>query len=87
MRRRRIKKLLFALAFGLLGGPASAQFGPPGGIAPYTFTAPEVSTGVLGASGAGSAAGETSCYQQYYGRGGSRTQCVPAAPTPTPGNK
>jgi hypothetical protein len=87
MRRGRIKKLILAAVLALAVGPAWAQFMPPGGgYAPsYTITAPEAATGVLGASSAGSAAGETTCYQQYYGRSGSRTHCEP--PAPAPGNK
>jgi hypothetical protein len=70
------------LALGLSSSAAFAQFAPPGGIAPYAFGAPE--TGVLGASAADSAAGQTVCHNEYVGRSGARTQCETTPPSNAP---
>ena len=69
--RTQIRAFLAGLTVLALGSGAQAQFGVPGGIAPYAINDP-----------AAAASGTANCYWQPRGRGG-ETQCpnrLPAAP-------
>jgi hypothetical protein len=62
--RTQIRAFLAGLTVLALGSEAQAQFGVPGGIAPYTINDP-----------AAAAAGTANCYWESRGRGGGETQC------------
>jgi hypothetical protein len=75
--RAQIKAFLAGVTVLAFGSGAQAQFGVPGGIAPYTINDPAAAAS--GAYGAGGG----SCYWESRGRGGGETQCPtrpPAAP-------
>jgi hypothetical protein len=57
------------LAFG---SAAQAQFGVPGGIAPYAINSPAAAT-----AGGGGA----NCYWQPKGHGGGQNECTTPSPT------
>jgi hypothetical protein len=90
-RRRRcsggcsIRPILLSVLFVLAPAAASAQFGPPGGFAPFLFSAPEAGAAASArpdpnpANGAG---GGVSCYWESHGRGGGETQCAPNPAAP-----
>jgi hypothetical protein len=67
-----IRTFLACLTVLALDSAAKAQFGVPGGIAPYTINDP-----------AAAAAGAANCYWQPRGRGGGETQC-PNRPSAAP---
>src|ERR1700678_4215963 len=70
--RTQIRAFLAGLTVLALGSGAQAQFGVPGGIAPYALNDP-----------AAAPAGTANCYWESRGRGGGDTQCrnrPPAAP-------
>ena len=70
--RTQIRAFLAGLTVLGLGSGAQAQFGVPGGIAPYAINDP-----------AAAAAGTARCYWESRGRGGGETECPnrpPAAP-------
>ena len=74
---RRCVGVLAALAVAAFVSSAQAQFGVPGGIAPYTINDPAA------AAAGGYGGGVASCYWAPRGRGGGETQCpvrTPAAP-------
>jgi hypothetical protein len=73
--RTQIRVFLAGFTVLALGSGAQAQFGIPGGIAPYSINAP--------AAAAAGRDGGANCYWQSRGRGGGETQCPippPAAP-------
>ena len=79
--RTQIRAFLAGMAVLALGSTAHAQFGIPGGIAPYAINAPAAAA----AGGDGGAAGN--CYWQSRGRGGGETECSlrpPAVPNKPP---
>jgi hypothetical protein len=75
--RTQIRAFLAGLTVLALGSGAQAQFGVPGGIAPYTINDPAA------AAAGGYGGGSASCYWQSRGRGGGETQC-PVRPPATP---
>jgi hypothetical protein len=71
-----IRTFLAGLIVLLLGSAAQAQFGVPGGIAPYTINGPAAAA--AGNSGIGG-----NCYWEAKGRSGGQYQCpVPSPPPP-----
>jgi hypothetical protein len=82
--RTQISVFLAGLAVLALGSRAEAQFGVPGGIAPYAINNPAAAAGGYGG-------GRADCYWQSRGRGGGQTECPippPAAPNkPTEAGK
>ncbi len=66
--------VIVGMAALLAAGPARAQFGAPmgGGF----LTAPEVSSGAIGAGAANSAAQQQPCVQSATGRDGPRGLCL-----------
>jgi hypothetical protein len=75
--RTQIRAFIAGMAVLALGSTAQAQFGIPGGIAPYTINDPAAA-----AAGRGGGWG-ANCYWQPRGRGGGETQC-PNAPSAAP---
>jgi len=74
----RIRALVMASAVSAFGTAASAQIGPPGGMAPYTVP-PEAAT-------AGAAANSVNqnprCYWQRSGRSAPQEHCDDQPPAP-----
>jgi hypothetical protein len=77
---------LIGLILAAFGSSAHAQFGPPAGVAPYVFSAPEAAA-IGAATGGGENTGACNWYSK--GRGGGQYQCsgVPPAAPSKPGER
>ncbi len=67
--------LLLAGIAGVFASPARAQFGPPGGIPPYLYVAPEAGAVGSAAAAANNANRNPNCYVQPRGRAAPQEQC------------
>ena len=72
--RLRIRTIVLASALSMFASAAFAQYGTPGGFAPYTFDAPAAGASLRGNNGNGEDDGGR-CYLESRGRGGVQRQC------------